>query len=479
MNKRIKLKNYNELFSKITHLYFIKKQFICAALLLLVAPHSWAKHSYDTIIIGAGVAGLTAAKQLHQAQQDVLIIEAKDRLGGRVHTDYNWGFAIDLGATWIHGIEHNPLLPLLNQQTVVLNSYNNSKSTDMLKDFALYNSEGKPVSENSLKLFSSLAYEFIRYSKTQNIKISFAQNFTAFAQKKKLDADQRALLHYALENIYTYEFADNLTQLSRNVYSAYEDSISSGKNALIPTGYFQIFQQFSQHIPIHLNQIVQQIDYASDDVRVITQRDTYHAKHVIITVPLGVLKANKIIFHPSLPKEKSDAIAQLKMGNYEKLYLLFDKVFWSKDKEWIGMLPKHEEEAFNIFNYYKYTKKPVLIVFTSGKLARDMQKRGHLNEWVMKQLRMIYGMNIPKPIKVKQSHWVSDPFTLGSYSYLPINVDKNVISLLAKSVAGKLYFAGEATSITDPSTVHGAYLSGLRAAHEILRKNKKGNTFKN
>lgn len=184
MNKQTKLKKYNELLSKITHLYFIKKQFICVVLLLLIAPCSWAKHSYDTIIIGGGVSGLTAAKQLHQAHQDVLIIEAKDRLGGRVHTDYNWGFAIDLGATWIHGIERNPLIPLLNQHAIVPNSYNNSKSTDMLKDFALYNSEGKPVSENSLKLFSSLAYEFIRYSKTQNIMISFAQNFTAFAQEK-------------------------------------------------------------------------------------------------------------------------------------------------------------------------------------------------------------------------------------------------------------------------------------------------------
>ncbi|KTD40172.1 amine oxidase [Legionella parisiensis] len=471
MNKQTKLKSYNELLTKITHLYLIKKQFICAASLLLVAPCSWAKHSYDTIIIGAGVSGLTAAKQLHQAHQDVLVIEAKERLGGRVYTDYNWGFAIDLGATWIHGIEHNPLIPLLNQQTIVLNSYNNSKPTEMLKDFALFNSDGKPVSENSLKLFSSLAHEFIRYSKTQNIMLSFAQNFTVFAQKKKLDAEQRALLHYALDNIYTYEFADNLTQLSRNVYSAYESSTSSGKNAFIPAGYFQLFQQFSQNIPIHLNQIVQQIDYTSDDVHVITQSHTYDAKHVIITVPLGVLKANKIIFHPSLPEEKRNAIAELKMGNYEKLYLLFDKVFWDKDKEWIGILPKNGEEAFNIFNYYKYTKKPVLIVFTAGKLARDMEKRGHLKEWAMHHLRTIYGVNIPEPIKAKQSHWTNDPFTMGSYSYLPINVDKNIVALLAKPVAEKLYFAGEATSTSDPSTVHGAYLSGLRAAHEILTKN--------
>lgn len=270
-----------------------------------------------------------------------------------------------------------------------------------------------------------------------------------------------------MENIYTYEFADNLTKLSRNVHSASEASIASGKNALVPEGYFQLFRSLTQHVPIHLNQIVSQINYGPDGVNIITQHEKYHANQVIITVPLGVLKANAIKFHPALPKDKRAAISQLGMGSYEKLYLLFDKVFWDKDKEWIGMLPQNEQEAFNIFNYYKYTKKPVLIVFTSGKLARDMEKE-HLTEWVMQHLRRIYGNNIPKPIKNKKTHWGSDPFTRGSYSYLPVNVDKSVIDTLAQPVANRLYFAGEATSNTDPSTVHGAYLSGIRAAEEVL-----------
>lgn len=457
---------------KYGHLHLAKKQFICVFLLFFTIKWSWAEHHYDTIIVGAGVAGLTAAQHLHDAQQKVLILEAKSRLGGRVYTSYDWGFATDLGASWIHAIENNPLMPLVGKQSIVINSYNNSDPVAMLSNFALYDSQGKPVSKKALSWFSTLTREFLDYCQTRNKMISFAQNFTTFTQQKKIDEEQRALLHYALENIYTYEFADNLTKLSRNVYSVYEASTASGDNALVPNGYFQIFRQFTQHIPIHLNQIVSQIDYNANGVKIITQNDTYHAKQVIITVPLGVLKANTIQFHPALPMEKQAAISKLQMGNYEKLYLLFDQVFWDKDKEWIGMLPKNEHEAFNIFNYYKYTKKPVLIVFTSGKLARDMEK-GHLTDWVMKRLRLIYGDHIPKPIKNKKTHWGSDPFTLGSYSYLPMNVDKSVIATLAKPVAGRLYFAGEATSTTDPSTVHGAYLSGIRAADEILANIKK------
>jgi monoamine oxidase len=452
---------------KRTHLNLRRKQLISVVTLLIAIKCSWAEHRYDCIIIGAGVSGLAAAKQLHHTQKNILIVEAKNRLGGRVYTSYDWGFATDLGASWIHGIDNNPLIPLLSKRFIAINSYDSSKPTAMLDDFALYDSKGKPVSKQAMNLFSSLTNEFLRYNQTRNKMISFSQSFNAFTQQKKMNAEQRALLHYALENIYTYEFADNLNKLSPNVSSGYEASTASGKNALVLEGYFQMFHQFSQQIPINLNQIVKEIDYETDNIRVITQNQTYHTKQVIITVPLGVLKSNKIIFRPSLPKDKREAIAKLKMGNYEKLYLLFDTIFWDKDKEWIGILPHNKEEAFNIFNYYKYTQKPILIVFTSGKLAREKEK-AHLTQWVMEHLRKIYGADIPNPIKNKKTHWRSDPFTLGSYSYLPINVDKSVYATIAKPVAEKLYFAGEATSSSDPSTVHGAYLSGIRAANEVL-----------
>ncbi|STY31107.1 Monoamine oxidase [Legionella wadsworthii] len=473
MKKLIYFKKNYRLSAKTASLNIVKNKWFCFVLLTFSIHYSWAEHCYDTVIIGAGVAGLTAAKQLHDAQQDVLVLEAKNRLGGRVYTNYSWGFATDLGAAWIHGIEHNPLLSLIKNETVVLNSYNNSEPIEMLKDFALYDTDGSPLDKNELELFSSMAQEFIRYSKTQNAMNSIALNFAKFVNKKGLTEIQSSLLYYALDNIYTYEFAENLNKLSRNIFSAYDGSTATGKNALITEGYIQLFKDFSQNVPIYLNQIVSEISYQKDNVKVSTQTDSYCAKKIIITVPLGVLKSNKIEFHPALPKYKMNAIKKLKMGNYEKLYLLFERVFWDKNKEWIGMIPKNKDEAFNIFNYYKYTKKPVLILFTSGELAREMDKNSHLVDWAMHQLKTIYGESIPNPIKIKRTHWYRDPFTLGSYSYLPIHVDKKVIADLAKPVAEKLYFAGEATSITDPSTVHGAYLTGIRAAHEVLNGNKK------
>lgn len=438
---------------------------------LLFINYSWAETRYDTIVIGSGVSGLAAASQLHNAQKEVLVLEARNRPGGRVHTTYDWGFSIEMGASWVHGIHNNPLRPLMDQQLTVLNSYDSTNPTGMLRDFALYTHDGTPVSKQSLALFSSLTKEFIKYSKNRNKMNSFEQLFKELTVHKNLTKAQSELLHYALENIYTYEYGENLTKLSPNALTPYDRSSVSGTNALLPRGYFKIFQHLTDDVPVKFNQRVKQIEYNRKGVRVITQNETYHAKRVIVTVPLGVLKAKFIKFHPALPKYKLKAIDELQMGNYEKLYLLFDEVFWDKNKEWIGLLPKNKYEGFNIFNYYKYTQKPVLIAFTGGQLAREMDIRDS-SEWIMKYLRKIYGDNIPDPIKIKKTHWKTDPFSLGSYSYLPIGVDKQAVRNLAKPVAGRLFFAGEATSDTDPGTVHGAYQSGIRAADEIIAKRK-------
>ncbi|KTD75108.1 FAD-dependent oxidoreductase [Legionella waltersii] len=443
------------------------KRTILSLLISSILSNSWADKHYDTIIIGGGVAGLSAAKTLHDNQQNVLLIEARNRLGGRVDSTYDWGFAIEMGASWIHGINNNPLVPLIGNRSLILNSYDNSKLTEMLKDFALYNHDGKLINTEELHLFYTLTKEFLRFCKEYNTRKSYEELFSLLIKDKGLNQNQISILHYALDNIYTYEFGEDLDGLSKNVFSPYETSSVSGKNALLPEGYYQLFQGFSENIPIHLNQIVQEINYSGHEVKILTQNNAYYAKKVIITVPLGVLKSNKITFSPNLPDDKLQAIKKLQMGNYEKLYLYFDHVFWDRNKEWIGILPKQKHQAFNIFNYYKYTKKPVLIVFTSGKLAREMEK-GNLTNWVMKRLRTIYGEDIPDPIKIKKTHWASDPYTLGSYSYLPIGVDKREIANLAKPVAGRIYFAGEATSDSDPSTVHGAYLSGIRAANEVI-----------
>lgn len=443
--------------------------FILRVLILcwFISPLAFAMQNYDVIVIGAGVSGLTAANKLHKAHKKVLILEAKDRLGGRVYTTYDWGFATDLGASWIHGIKDNPLMSLLGNMKFYTNTYSDSKPQSLFRDFALYSSNGKRMPQAGIQEWTELTNDFIHYARQQNKTTTYQDIFNAYAHSKALNHQQKALLYYALINMYTYEFAADLNVLSPNTTSICDDSDNYGKNVILPEGYFKLFAPLSHGVQINLNQVVHQINYGTQGVDVVTQNNTYHAEKVIVTVPLGVLKAGKIAFNPELPKSKRLAIEQMGMGHFEKLYLLFDQVFWDKDKEWLGMLPKDENSGFNIFNYYKYTKKPILIFFTSGQLAQKMEMQ-QLTDWAMAQLKTMYGNTIPYPIKIKKTFWGSDPYTLGSYSYLPFNVDKKVIQDLAEPVNKQVYFAGEATSPTSISTVHGAYQSGLRVAAEIL-----------
>lgn len=437
--------------------------------LLLASFRAFAEPPYDAIVIGAGVAGLTAAEELSAQDKKILILEARDRLGGRVYSDYSWGFSIDLGASWIHGASGNALNDLVGNYPVVANTYSETEPAAMLKDFSLYDKEGKPVPDDVRKRFYQLAKEFDEFCDSGVGKESYESRFETFAANRNLSQADRDLLYYALENIYTYEFAENLKRVSPTIFRAYDRSKSHGINALLPSGYFQLFRRFAEKVPKKFRQVVKAVDYSKQPIEVTTQDTHYFADKVVVTVPLGVLKSGKIKFTPKLPARKMAAIGKLGVGNYEKLYLQFDRVFWDKDKEWIGKLPRERRRAFNLFNYYKYTQKPVLIAFTSGQLARDMEKKGHLQEWVMKRLKMMYGDDIPQPIQVKQTHWGQDPNTLGSYSYLPAKEDPALYEDMAKPVADKLFFAGEATSKSDPSTVLGAYLSGIRAAKEASR----------
>ncbi|WP_367606975.1 FAD-dependent oxidoreductase [Legionella sp. W05-934-2] len=425
------------------------------------------KHCYAVIVIGAGIAGLTAAEKLIDANQDVLLLESRDRIGGRIDTNYSWGEPIELGASWLHGSEVNPAKHLFRPNQLVTNSYHVDDSDGMLGDFALYDQKGQKIASHEISEFKSLIKDFLHSMETTNPELDFDMAFNNYAISQKLSDRQEALLYYALQNIYTYEYAESLKKLGFASEEPYINTTCDGKNALVVGGFVTILEEKSKKIPILFHQGVRRIDYSGNVIHVDTDKGHFQAKKVLITVPLGVLKANKIQFSPNLPIEKQQAIRQLEMGIYDKLYLKFDHVFWDRGHEWIGLLPKQKEYGFNIFNFYKYTMQPILLVFISGQLAHE-KGRESLTSWAMKHLRTLYGNDIPEPTSTMQTNWADDPNTLGSYSYLPYQYDAGLYQIMANPVTEKLFFAGEATSTTDPSTIHGAYLSGLRAADEIL-----------
>lgn len=434
-----------------------------------------AKRAPQVIVIGAGISGLAAANALVKNQVPVLVLEARNRVGGRILTSYRFGPGLDLGASWIHGIKNNPIAELVAEKKFITvpTYYSDQDGLERFKSFIFHDTEGKEWSETETKKILDLAKEFEAYLsiKTGNDSApSVEDKLIEFMQQKHLDKRSSQLFHYVATLVFTHEHAADLNLLSLDFINISERSKVSGKNVLFAHGYTQILPDLVKNVPLALNQPVKKISYDAQGVDIYTNTNHFHADYVIITVPLGVLKAGAIQFSPALPPNKQNSINKMRMGVYDKVYLLFDKPFWDKDSEWIGYAPQNPKETIDIMNYYKVNKAPVLLMFTAGSLAEHMETWNDekIVAYMMNILHKIYGKNVPNPLSYSITRWNRDPFAYGSYSFLPQGEKLNHFQILAEPVLNRLFFAGEATSNTDPATVHGAYETGIRAAREVM-----------
>ena len=440
----------------------------------ILCPYVSNAKTHDVIIIGAGISGLAAAEKLHQKNYNILILEARDRIGGRIWSVKPWGSNLDLGASWIHGIDNNPLSKLIEQGTIktLATSYNSEDLERKLNDMVLYNDKGKKIPQSEINASIPLLLNFSEFiSNLTNKNISLNDAFELYTQKEHITGERFKILKYQVISSYVYEFANDLENLAIDLEKPYANSKVSGEQVIFPEGYIQLANLLAQKIPIKLNQVVTKINYTTPLIEIETQNHKYYARAVIITLPVSVLNAKKISFNPSLPVEKTTALSQIKMGSYDKIFLYFNQIFWDKDSEWIGLIQSDPAKypVLDIMNYYKISKHPILLVFNAGKQAEQFEQLSdqHIINNIMQELRIMYGKDIPPPTAYVITRWHNDPYSLGSYSYLAPGVSVNNYKLLGKPVNNRLFFAGEATSLTDPATVHGAYSSGIRAAKEV------------
>jgi monoamine oxidase len=189
---------------------------------------------------------------------------------------------------------------------------------------------------------------------------------------------------------------------------------------------------------------------------------------VVVSVPLGVLKAGAIEFAPRLPAAKRRAIEALGMGVLNKCFLRFPRTFWPTDVDWIERVPERRGEWTEWLSFARATGQPVLLGFNAADYGRRIESASdaEIVAGALRALRGIYG-EIPEPLGHQITRWASDPFALGSYSFNALGSEPKMRDDLAASIDGRVHFAGEATSRKHFATTHGAYLTGLRAAREI------------
>lgn len=409
------------------------------------------------VVIGAGIAGLAAAKKLQEAGFKVRVLEAQDKVGGRLRTNRSLGLPFDEGASWIHGIDGNPITALAQEagMTTFQTLDDSMKSYDIggiIRKTSTYDS----AEDDFYNILGSMMK---KGSNTQ----SFEQVFNQLYPGKTNDR----LWKFFLSTYLTFDTGD-LDKLSSTLY--YEGEEYGGVEKIATNGYDTVATYLAKNLSISLNQRVSAIDYSGATINITHNNTVTPADFVIVTVPLGVLKNNKIVFTPNLPSAKQTAIQKIGMNCVNKFLLTWETAFWD-DVQYISYTPEMRDK----FNYFVNLNKflpsvNALMTFAYADYGRatETMTDAQVTSEIMAHLRDMYRTSIPAPAHLLRTRWSTNENSFGAYSYTAVGTEMRHFEDLAEEIDNKLFFGGEHTEVDYFSTAHGAYLSGIREADKII-----------
>ena len=418
----------------------------------------------EVLVIGAGMAGLSAARRLKELDYDVILLEARQRFGGRVWTERSLGLPLDLGASWIHGVNGNPLTALADQ----VNAQRVETNYDSL---TIFNTDGAELSDAEATAleadYDNLMAQIAEWQDAFDNDVSLQAAIDQYLSARNFSPEALRKLTYSINTTIEHEYAADVRDLSMFWFD--DAGEYSGGDVIFPQGYDQLTQQLADGLDIRLDESVQRISYGADGVRVQTQSGEYAAQKVVVTLPVGVLQKGIVQFEPPLPAKKQSALKQFGFGVLNKVYLRFSEAFWDSDSHLLGYISEEKGHFCEWLNLAALIDQPVLLGFNAGSYGLEFESLSdaEILSAARETLGLMLGQSIPEPQGWLITRWGQDPFTFGSYSSLKTGATPDNYGLLAAPVDETLFFAGEATHREHPATVHGAYLSGQRAAQEL------------
>ncbi len=428
----------------------------------------------EVIIIGAGAAGLAAARHLAQAGIAPLMIEARDRIGGRVHTIFEKGVPVELGAEFIHGAPPE-IFDIVREGG--LETLPTSWSPWHFTRKAGLEPAGASDRAGDEKTWQKL-YEYVDQGGPD---ISLAE----FLDAEKVEGEARQKIEGYVGGFHAAP-VDTIGVASLVKTERAADKINSDHAYRLPKGYDQVIQHLwreaeEKGAQIRLDLPVSIIKWGENGVEVIAgpEAEVFRARAAIITLPISILKAGSVTFEPPL-RAKQTALEKIEMGPAVRV------IFHFKSKWWNEILKKVEplsqplgflyapQETIQVWWTNEPAESALLTGWAGGPRAREL---GNLNreELVANEIRTLARIFSIEPEFIREQilsasyhDWLHDPFSLGAYTYMAVD-GADAPAKLAEPLENTLFFAGEATNFDGHwGTVHGAIAGGYRAAREVI-----------
>lgn len=403
----------------------------------------------DVAIVGAGAAGLAAGRRLVETGLEVVLLEARDRIGGRAWTiEARPGLPIDLGCEWLHCADRNPLVDVAR---------NLGFEVDEHPEFWTTRTSRLRLGQADYDDIMAALEAF--WAKIE--ACGEADRDVACAELFDPKSPWRPWLESAMGRI----AGASLAEVSALDQARMKET---DLNWRLPAGYGSVMARYGAGLPVTLEAPVSRIDWSGQAVALETPKGRVTAKTVVLALPASLIADGAIAFTPALPPAKREAATNLPLGSDLKVFLAADgKPFGGQhDMQYSGRFERIDSGHYQIHPF----GRPIVEAYYGGQHARDLEAAGPaaMLDFAMEELADIFGAEFRGELSLlTHSSWMSDPWARGAYSYAkPGWADAR--HTLAEPLDNRLFFAGEATSISDAASCHGAYQSGLDAAEALL-----------
>ena len=402
----------------------------------------------DVVVIGAGPAGIAAARFLADHGANVALLEARERVGGRAWTARPEGWPADMGCAWLHSADRNPLVPIAERLGLAVDR--------TLPDWGAGFARAR-----QLDATAGAARE-----------AAFARFWQAIDDH---DGPDRALADVLPDgDPWRANFAAIISfisgvlpeGLSLTDLARYGDSLVNWR---VVDGYGTLFERLADGLPVSLGTEVTAIDWSGPQVAVATRRGTLRCRVALVTVPVSLIDQEAMRFVPRLPDPRLAAAAGLPMGNAAKLLLAVDgdPFGLGPDRQVTGSLQRAATAVYHLHPL----GRPLVEAYWGGPTALALERAGvaAMTDFALAELAGLFGAGVRERVRpLLASRWAADPFSRGAYSYARPG-GANGRAALAEPLDSRVFFAGEACSCDAYSTAHGAYRTGMAAAEAILR----------